>query len=83
VEELLLGVVLALEELDVVDEEDVDLAVAQLELLGAGGVQGGDEFAREVLRRRVANAERGSVVALAPSRWVLPRPGGPWRKSGL
>ena len=35
-EELVLGVALALEELDVVDEEDVEVAVAALEPLGAG-----------------------------------------------
>ena len=35
VEELLLGVLLALQELDVVDEQDVEVAVAALELLGA------------------------------------------------
>ena len=36
VEELVLGVPLALEELDVVDEQDVEVAVAALERFGAG-----------------------------------------------
>ena len=40
VEELLLGVLLALEELDVVDEQDVEVAVAALEALGAARAQG-------------------------------------------
>src|SRR6476661_8142084 len=41
VEELVLGVPLALEELDVVDQQHVEVAVAALELLGAGAAQGG------------------------------------------
>ena len=40
VEELVLGVALALEELDVVDEQHVEVAVAALELLGAGACAG-------------------------------------------
>ena len=51
VEELFLGVLLALEELDVVDQEDVEVAVAALEGLDAGSVQGGDELVGEATRR--------------------------------
>ena len=61
VEELLLGARLALEELDVVDEEHVDIAVAGLEALAAGGAQGGDELVGEGLGGRVADAESGGV----------------------
>src|SRR6185295_16360163 len=49
VEELLLGLRLALEELDVVDEEDVGIAEARLEVLDVAGLQRGDELAREAL----------------------------------
>ena len=51
VEELLLGVLLALEELDVVDEQHVDVPVAALEALGAGRAQGADELVGEATRR--------------------------------
>ena len=60
-EELLLGVGLALEELDVVDEEDVEVAVAGLEGLGAGAAQGGDELVGEGLGGGVADDQAGGV----------------------
>ena len=63
VEELLLGRRLALEELDVVDQEDVDVAVAGLEGLVAGGLQRRDELVGERLGGRVADAEARGVVA--------------------
>ena len=59
VEELVLGVPLALEKLDVVDEQHVEVAVAALELLGPLRAQGGDELAGEGLGSRVADAETG------------------------
>ncbi len=61
VEELVLGVALALEELDVVDEQHVEVAVAALEPLGALCAQRGDELAGEGLGGRVADAETGRV----------------------
>ena len=63
VEELLLGGGLALEELDVVDQQHVEVAVAGLEGLGAGRAQGGDELVGERLGGRVADAEAGGVGA--------------------
>ena len=62
VEELLFGGGLALEELDVVDQQHVDVAVGGLEGLGAGAAQGRDELVGERLGGRVADAEAGSVV---------------------
>ncbi len=86
-EELLLGGGLALEELDVVDEQDVDVAVAGLEGLAARGLQRGDELVGERLGGRVADAEAGGVVAQVVGdrrqEVGLAEPGGPWRKSGL
>ena len=61
VEELLLGRVLALEELDVVDEQDVEVAVSLLEALGAAATQGRDELVGEALGGRVADLELGRV----------------------
>ena len=46
VDELLLGVLLALEDLDVVDQQRVELAVARLERLRALAPQRGDELGR-------------------------------------
>ena len=88
VDELLLGVLLALEHLDVVDQQRVELAVAGLEGLGPVAAQRGDELGREALGGRVVDLRaRGGCgrrySTIAPSRWVLPSPGGPWRKSGL
>ncbi len=60
-EELLFGVLLALQELDVVDEQDVKVAVAVLELLGAGRAEGTDELIGEALGRGVADAERRRI----------------------
>ncbi len=48
---------LALEELDVVDEKRVEAAVALLEALGAVGAKGGDELAGESLRGRVVDGQ--------------------------
>ena len=86
-DELLLGARLALEDLDVVDQERVEPAVALLEALRPVGAQSRDELAvkRSAVVRCTWNA--GWVLlrysAIAPRRWVLPRPGGPCRKSGL
>ena len=63
VEELVLGVALALEELDVVDQQHVEVAVAALELLGAGAAQRGDELVGEALGGRVADVERRAEAA--------------------
>ena len=63
VEELLFGVRLALEELDVVDQQDVEVAVAVLEGLGALRPQRVDELVGERLGGRVADAEPGRVGA--------------------
>ena len=46
-EELLLGVLLALEELHVVDQQHVDVAIAGLEGLRPGRAQGADELVGE------------------------------------
>ena len=62
VEELLLGLRLALEELDVVDEQDVDAAVGGLERLERAGVERADELVGERLDRRVADGEPVAVV---------------------
>ena len=56
VEELLLRLHLALEELDVVDEQDVDVAVAALERRRLVVADGVDEVVRELLRAHVAHA---------------------------
>ena len=58
VEELLLEPLLALHELDVVDEQDVDLAVAPLERRRRVGADGVDELVEEALGRDVAHAGR-------------------------
>ena len=63
VEELLLGLRLALEELDVVDEQDVGAAEARLEVLGALRLDRGDELVREALGGRVADAQPVAVRA--------------------
>ena len=55
VEELLLGLRLAGEELDVVDQEHVDVAVEVLEALERLALERGDEAVGERLDRRVAD----------------------------
>jgi hypothetical protein len=52
VEELLLGAVLAGEELDVVDQQRVDLLELALELVGGLLLQGPEEGVVELLERR-------------------------------
>jgi hypothetical protein len=61
VEELLLGRVFPLEELDVVDEQDVEVAVPLLEALGAAAAKSCNELVREALGCRVADLELGRV----------------------
>ena len=61
VEELLLGLGLGGEELDVVDEQDVGVAVAALEAVHVAALQGGEELVGERLDRRVADAEAAAV----------------------
>src|SRR6266545_6653837 len=56
VEELLLRPLLAREELDVVDEEDIDAAIALAELLALLSADRVDELVRELLTRRVCDA---------------------------
>ena len=59
VEELLLGRVLAGDELDVVHQEHVELAVAPLELVHPLEAQGVDEIVQEALGREVQHARVG------------------------
>src|SRR4030095_8924033 len=63
VEELLLGLGLALQELDVVDEEYVDLAVAALERLLALVLDRVDELVGELFTRDVADLRAGVEAA--------------------
>ena len=63
VEELLLGLRLALQELDVVDEQDVGVAEARLEVVDVAGLQRRDELVREALGGRAAHAQAAAVVA--------------------
>ena len=78
VEELLLGRVLAGDELDVVHQEHVELAVAPLELVHALEAQRVDELVQEALGREVQDVRSGLrrriSCAIACIRWVLPRP---------
>ena len=87
VEELLLGPLLVGDELDVVDEEQVDPAVAVAELVDLALLDRGDELVDELLAGGVDDAlarELGDdLVPMACIRWVLPRPTPPYRKSGL
>ena len=62
VEELLLGLLLLLQELDVVDEQHVDGAVAVLEALDAVVAQRVDELVGEGLQGHVADLEPGMVA---------------------
>ncbi len=79
VKELLLGPGLALEELDVVEEQDVDVAEARLEALGLAAAEGAEELVREGLAGRAADGQarvvgeqeardRAQQVGLADSR---------------
>ena len=61
VEELLLGLGLALEELDVVDEQHVDVAVGGLERVDPVVVERADEVVGERLHRRVADGQPVAV----------------------
>ena len=63
VEELLLGADLALEELDVVDEQDVDVAVGGLERLDRAALERADELVGEGLGGGVEDGEPAAVVA--------------------
>ena len=56
VEELLLGPLLVGDELDVIDEEEVDPAVARPELVDLALLDAGDELVRELLGGRVDHA---------------------------
>jgi hypothetical protein len=62
VEELFLDALFAGEELDVVDEQDVDVAVALTELGQAVLLEGLDELIGEFLRRKVGHAGVGVVT---------------------
>ena len=62
VEELLLGLRLALQELDVVDEQHVDAAVGGLEGLHAAALDRADEVIGEGLDRRVADGDPAAVL---------------------
>src|SRR5438552_13837021 len=59
-DELLLGALLALEGLNVVDEQRVELAVALLEALGAVLAKRGYELGGESLGGRVVDRELGA-----------------------
>ena len=87
VDELLLGVLLALERLDVVDQQGVEPAVALLEPFGPVLAQRGHELGREPLRGRVVEAEIRPVAAQVvddrAEQVGLPEPGRPWRNRGL
>src|SRR3954447_1018336 len=60
-EELLLGLDLRREELDVVDEQDVVPAEAPLEAVDRVAAERGDELVREGLDRRVADVQPGAA----------------------
>ena len=88
VEELLLGLGLALQELDVVDEQDVDAAVGGLERLHAAALERADEVVGERLDGRVAGGQPGAVLVRRSWRSSAAGgscrgPGGPQMKSGL
>jgi hypothetical protein len=79
VEELLLGLGLPLQELDVVDEEHVDVAVAALEAVLPVVADRVDELVGELLARDVAHlgsvVERADVVADGVEQVGLAQPG--------
>jgi hypothetical protein len=72
-------VALALEELDVVDEQHVEVPVAALELVRALRTQGGNELAGEGLGSRIADAKAwragGEVVGDRDQEMRLPKAG--------
>ena len=78
VEEFLLRPVLAGQELDVVDQEHVDLAVALAELGQFAVLDRADVVVRELLRGDVKHFQvlllRWMRWPMACIRWVLPRP---------
>src|SRR5438270_1575442 len=61
VEELLLGARLALDEVDVVQQQHVDVAEAGLEAVGVARAERADELVREGLAARDAHAQRWAV----------------------
>ena len=81
VEELLLRLLLVLQELDVIDEQHVDVAVAGAETFCLTVTDRVDEVVGELFRAHIAHPQaaeqRRGVVADACSRWVLPRPESP------
>jgi hypothetical protein len=66
VEELLLGGLLAADELDVVDQHDVDRAKLLLEVDGGLFAERADEAVHELLRRHVDHRARGLALADVP-----------------
>ncbi len=64
VEELFLGVGLAGDELDVIDQQYVEIAVAPFELVGSLVAEGGDEFGGEGLGVRIEDVQLGNVKSL-------------------
>ena len=69
VEELLLRALLVLQELDVVDQQDVDVAVAPLERLRLVVAQAVDEVVGELLGAHVAHPRPGEQVRARSGRW--------------
>src|SRR6266545_3972040 len=63
VEELLLGALLARDELDIVDQEEIDVAVFAAELGGAIVADRVDQFVGEALRGEIEQAQRGVEAA--------------------
>jgi hypothetical protein len=61
VEELFLGLGLALEELDVIDDEDVHFTIGLLELADVAAVERADEVVRKALDRGVARGGASPV----------------------
>ena len=87
VKELLLEALFALHELDVVDQEDVAIAIATLESQGGRGAQGVDEVVHERLGRDVedlaAGVVLGDVVPDGVKKMGLAEPGVPVDEKGV
>ena len=87
VEELLGGLVLTFQELNVFQQQDVDFSIASLESGQVGALEGGHEVAGERLCGGIADLEapdaQRHVVADGLDRWVLPNPAPPQMNSGL